>query len=246
MSQVKQILRIGKLKKNDDEKNSAYNDVIFFFGVGNVYSQPADERKNPLAGKQQCKVSSDCTLVSTECSACQCQQPINKEFAEEYNKAHLEDCKEDKGSICKDSCATQYTRCEKYKCILTDLPILECEVKSAAGNFNSYLRPMPGDTLRLDLNTVEEIREDKYAYSLRFNDQKPQDTYIPISSSFSLTAFPDEIGDRFYMRLKAKLSTGDITIDIHPVQSYNYQMFMVYETDFIYGVAFLICTQVEK
>ena len=220
--------------------------LMFIFGAGNAYSQSTGGENNPLAGKQQCKVSSDCTLVSTECSTCQCQQPINKEFAEEHFKSHFEDCKEDKGPICKYYCATPYTRCEKYQCVLTDLPVLECKVKSAAGNFNSYLRPMAGDILRLDLNTIEKIRKDKYGYTLRFNDQKDTDTYIPITSSFSLTVLPEEIGDRFYMRLKAKLGSGDIKIDIHPLQTYNYQMFMVHERDFVYGVAFLTCAQVEK
>jgi len=220
--------------------------LMFFFGAGNVYSQPADEGKNPLAGKQQCKVSSDCTLVSTECSTCQCQQPINKEFTEEHINSHFESCKDYKGPICKYNCATPYTRCEKYRCILTDLPVLECKVESAAGNFNSYLRPMPGDTLHMDLNTIQMTNSDPDGYNtLRFNDEKATDTYIPITSRFNLTVLPEEIGDRFYMRLKAKLGSGDIKIDIHPIQTYNYQMFMVHERDFVYGVAFLTCTQTQ-
>jgi len=103
---------------------------------------------------------------------------------------------------------------------------------------------MAGDTLHLDLNTVEEDYKD--SDWLRFNEQGSTDNYIPLSSRLTLTVLDGKIGERFYMRLKAKSHSGEITIDIHPLRTYEYQMFIVHETDLIYGVAFLTCTQIKK
>ena len=125
------------------------------------------------------------------------------------------------------------------------LPVLECKVESAAGNFGSYLRPMAGDTLHLDLNTIEA--KYKKGDVLKFNDGGKHANYIPLSSGFDLTVLDNKLGgDRFYMRAKADISKGKITMDIHPLGDYGYQMFLVHETDLIYGVAFLTCTQNKK
>ena len=90
------------------------------------------------------------------------------------------------------------------------------------------------------------INFDPDGYWLRFNDQKVTDTYIPVTSRINLTVLDDKLSERFHIRLKAQLGSGDITIDIQSYETYGYQIFMVHGKDLVYGVAFLTCTEVEK
>lgn len=68
---------------------------------------------------QACQYDSDCVLVSTDCSGCECGTPVNKIHQTKYANKREVLCKDYRGGVCEFLCSTPYTKCIDHRCALS-------------------------------------------------------------------------------------------------------------------------------
>jgi hypothetical protein len=71
---------------------------------------------------QSCTVDSDCMVVNTICSMCECGEPVNKMYEKNYNDMWQAQCKGYAGGICDYLCETPFAKCINEQCQLRSSP----------------------------------------------------------------------------------------------------------------------------
>ena len=67
-----------------------------------------------------CVSAKDCTLVWTDCSACECGTPINQEYETRYEQAYKEKCTNYRGPVCDISCPEVKLDCIDNLCVAVE------------------------------------------------------------------------------------------------------------------------------
>ncbi len=68
---------------------------------------------------QTCNVDSDCVIVSTGCSSCECGSPANRTAEQRYIERYKTMCMDYHGGVCDYVCPTPYARCLDHRCTLS-------------------------------------------------------------------------------------------------------------------------------
>jgi hypothetical protein len=71
------------------------------------------------ASDQACLSDTDCTIVSNNCSTCECGVPVNKIHEQKYVQKWSKQCEGYSGSACRYLCPTPYARCINNQCTLS-------------------------------------------------------------------------------------------------------------------------------
>jgi len=71
---------------------------------------------------QTCIVDSDCTIVGTLCSTCECGVPVNKVHEQKYIDQYGDLCQDYQGPACDFLCETPFIRCVDNQCVLSTEP----------------------------------------------------------------------------------------------------------------------------
>jgi len=70
---------------------------------------------------QVCELDTDCVIVDTNCSSCECGVPVNKVHQQKYKSQYEILCKNYRGPIveCNFDCSTLFPRCINNRCALS-------------------------------------------------------------------------------------------------------------------------------
>lgn len=71
---------------------------------------------------QLCATDNNCTKVSTRCDSCECDGPVNKINAQQYQEQYAVMCANFEGPVCRYLCTTPNVRCIAGRCTLTETP----------------------------------------------------------------------------------------------------------------------------
>ena len=94
--------------------------ILIFLNKSNPIQIESTELEVVLEDRN-CALDSDCIIISTKCSACECGVPINGIYEKSYKEKFKKVCKNYHGGICEYCCPTIYIRCINNMCILTNL-----------------------------------------------------------------------------------------------------------------------------
>ena len=95
--------------------------ATLFLAPGCAQGDSEEASKLQVDGQDQaCHDDSDCVVVSTVCSTCECGVPVNRTQAEKYEKQYQELCRDYHGGVCEYCCSTPFVRCLEERCALTN------------------------------------------------------------------------------------------------------------------------------
>ncbi|MDP3735598.1 MAG: hypothetical protein Q8R39_04190 [bacterium] len=87
-----------------------------------TYATPSTAAVQIPTNDQSCTLDTDCVIVSTICSTCECGMPVNKMHEQKYVDVWKVQCKNYHGGICDYLCRTPFAKCLSGKCVLSESP----------------------------------------------------------------------------------------------------------------------------
>ena len=67
-----------------------------------------------------CETNSDCMTIQTQCSQCNCGEPVNIASAEKYRAEYRQVCENYSGAMCDMNCKPTRSECINNKCVLIE------------------------------------------------------------------------------------------------------------------------------
>jgi len=71
---------------------------------------------------RECESDTDCIVVSSHCSTCECGASVNRRFRNHYEEKYRELCDGYSGPVCEFYCPTPHSRCIEESCRLSQTP----------------------------------------------------------------------------------------------------------------------------